>query len=62
MTPVTIDWLSHCSRCGRDHANLRFVPFINPVIDADGSVDTHWASCPTNGDPILLRKTEESES
>lgn len=43
-----------CARCGQDHEPLDFKAFERPVVDQDGTTWTHWAPCPTNGDPILL--------
>lgn len=37
-----------CTRCRQDHAGLRFLPLKHPTAEG-----THWARCPTNGEPIL---------
>lgn len=49
-----------CARCGGDHpeGTLEYRAFRQPVPDVDGDF-THWASCPTTGDPILLRRMDE---
>lgn len=51
-----------CSRCyGEGHADLEFEELTYPVeakVVIEGElVDvtmTHWAPCPTNGQPILM--------
>ena len=45
--------VGECARCGEDHEPIDFKAFERPVVDNDGTW-THWAPCPTNGDPILL--------
>jgi hypothetical protein len=42
-----------CARCGGDHPKLEFKKFKNPCIER-----THWALCPTTGEPILMRITD----
>lgn len=39
-----------CARCGEDHPDWDFQRFTRPCQDL-----THWAPCPTNGEPILLK-------
>lgn len=47
--------LKNCARCGETHADLPFKPLARPVYDdRDGELYTHWAPCPTNGDPIMM--------
>ena len=47
--------LNGCARChGDGHEGLVFKPLEHAVEDADGEY-THWAPCPTNGEPILMR-------
>jgi hypothetical protein len=43
-----------CARCGEDHEGLEFKLFTHVVDDMDGPW-THWALCPTNGEPILMK-------
>lgn len=45
-----------CARCGADHADLEFRALERHFAPPEASpiVWTHWAACPTNGDPILL--------
>ena len=39
-----------CARCqGEGHDNIHFNKFTHPIGDF-----THWALCPTNGEPILM--------
>ena len=43
----------HCARCGGDHENVDTKPFAKPFrLGVD--TWTHWAPCPTNGEPILV--------
>jgi hypothetical protein len=53
-----------CARCGQDHPQLVFKKFLRSV-EADEVGDnpswTHWAPCPTNGDPILMRVWTDEE-
>lgn len=56
-----------CARCGGDH-KLVFQPFERPVVIAapvefgrpsqPDQVLTHWATCPTNDEPILMAVKE----
>lgn len=47
----------NCARCSQDHLDLEFKPFTqaNPTY-------SHWALCPTNGEPILMRMIEDDEA
>lgn len=50
-----------CARChGDGHPGLRFEPLTFPVeMGLPGAaVMTHWAPCPTNGEPILFGTTK----
>jgi len=61
-TPISFDQIG-CARCGGDgHPGMTFMPLAHPVELDDGTAFTHWAPCPTNGEPILLliRKKDES--
>lgn len=40
----------NCARCGSTHPHVLFKPFANPPPDT-----THWAICPTLGEPILFQ-------
>lgn len=46
-----------CARCGGDHDNVQWEQLQRPIVDDDGTAWTHWAPCPTNGQPILQRHT-----
>lgn len=50
-----------CARCyGDGHTDLFFRELTHPVQIGDGLGSlTHWAPCPTNGEPILLRIVPE---
>ena len=50
--PVVVKRLVGCARCGRVHRNLSFATLTQPC-----GLLTHWAPCPTNGEPILLAIT-----
>lgn len=43
----------NCARCGMNHQAVQFFPFIQRPPDA-----THWAMCPNNAEPILMRVAE----
>lgn len=52
-----------CSRCGETHLDLKFGLLTNPVLGNDGKEEyTHWALCPTNGEPILMKVLERDEN
>jgi hypothetical protein len=47
--------LRGCARChGEGHENLWFHRLTHPVEIAPDTAFTHWAPCPTNGEPIML--------
>lgn len=51
----TID-LNGCARCqGDGHPDLTFAPLTHDVELDEEEDFTHWAPCPANGEPILLR-------
>lgn len=57
---ITTD-VRNCARCGMVHPNTKFLGFDNPVASPDGEIIwTHWALCPLNKQPILLRVIEET--
>lgn len=55
----TLDMVG-CARChAAEHPGVVFRPLTFPVeIEGEGDL-THWASCPTNGEPILMRYVED---
>jgi hypothetical protein len=53
-TTITIDQKG-CARChGEGHPQLTFSKLTHPLVEESGLELTHWAPCPTNGEPILL--------
>lgn len=53
---ITVD-VASCARCGQDHASVVFRPLTFPIEMDSGEPDlTHWAACPNNGQPILMRR------
>jgi hypothetical protein len=53
--PVKVEWMIGCSRCDAiGHANVTFQPMARPMELVGSPPLTHWAPCPTNGDPILM--------
>lgn len=61
---ITID-LNGCARChGEEHKQITFKKLTYPLSGLtayDGVVPTFWASCPTNGEPILMTDRPKSE-
>ncbi len=51
---VVISVFEDCVRCGETHENLDFLR-LEPPMDVGGVLFTHWALCPTNETPILLK-------
>lgn len=64
----TVQVVTHCARCGQNHCSLTFKKFSNPVRILEEKLKsrpfraipetilyTHWALCPLNGEPILMR-------
>jgi len=52
---IIIKDLIGCARChGEGHPGLQFRQFTHNAETPRGIVFTHWAPCPTNGEPILL--------
>lgn len=45
--------LTGCARCGGDHSVLVFRRLARGQTGVEHY--THWARCPTNGEPILMR-------
>jgi hypothetical protein len=45
-----------CARCGEDHASVAVRPLDRPMAPPEAAplAWTHWAPCPTNGQPIML--------
>lgn len=52
--------IRNCARCGKNHTQLQFQEFKQPVKDKDGDWN-YWAICPSSLDPILLRTQEKED-
>jgi len=52
-----------CARCGGDHDAVTFTRLTHPIDMEPGTpyFATHWAPCPTNGEPILLRAMPDDD-
>jgi hypothetical protein len=68
MTPsatkdeITIDQAG-CARChGDGHKQITFKRLTHPLVEEGGLQLTHWAPCPTNGEPILLAVVPKAEA
>lgn len=48
-----------CARCELDHDEVIFKPLTH-IIPYFGGPLTHWAPCPTNGQPILMKVIPET--
>jgi hypothetical protein len=46
-----------CSRCGKNHRELKAKKLTHPVRCPHRLTPlyTHWATCPTNKQPLLVR-------
>lgn len=56
-TDVTVD-LQGCARCdGPGHPGITFRK-LTRAIDTGEARFSHWAPCPTNGEPILMREMD----
>jgi hypothetical protein len=49
---ITVD-VKQCARCGKDHEKVVFKKLTQP-----GPRHSHWAPCPTNQEPIMMRVVE----
>jgi hypothetical protein len=47
-----------CGRCWGEHESVEFRTFARPSPVA-GELVTHWALCPTNGEPLFLSDLRE---
>lgn len=51
-----------CARCrGDGHEDVVWKPLTHAIEDTDGTLWTHWAPCPTNGEPILMRSFKKDD-
>lgn len=56
---ILVNGIDNCARCGGNHTEgVWFFRFTYPIQDKDGTLWTHWAACPTNGEPILAKMEE----
>lgn len=51
---VVIAFFENCVRCSGTHEDLEFER-LEPAMDVGGVLFTHWALCPSNKTPILLK-------
>lgn len=59
---ITFDQIG-CARCGGSgHPEITFVKLTHAMELDDGSRGTHWAPCPTNGEPIILFFVDKAEA
>ncbi len=52
----TVDTIVNCARCGETHTQVEARPFTKRT-----GRHTHFAACPTNGEPILFYSTNEPQ-
>lgn len=51
--------IENCVRCGENHKNVKFLKFTRPHHeDETNTTTTHYAYCPSNGEPIQLKSWE----
>lgn len=55
----TTPLLRNCARCTGDHRDMEWRPLTRPIEDSNGTRWNHWAPCPTNGEPILMKATDK---
>ncbi len=53
MSEHTFEELTGCARCGRTHTGVVFKPLTQTSEIGEYRM-THFAPCPTNGEPIIL--------
>lgn len=51
--------VTNCARCSETHGGMEFERLERPVLAE--YVMTHWAPCPTTGQPILAMVTTGEE-
>lgn len=52
---VKVIGVLNCARCGGDHKALKYRKLRQPIEDGDTTLWEWWATCPTTGEPILMR-------
>jgi hypothetical protein len=56
MSETIVESIRGCARChGDGHENLEFKELAYPVEISNYPPITHWAMCPTSGEPIMMR-------
>jgi hypothetical protein len=53
-TDIRVGWFKHCARCDGEHGPMLFKLLGVPMSRKGVVTHTHWASCPTTGEPILM--------
>jgi len=55
--------VQNCARCGGDHRGLLFHKLTRPFAPPEAApiVWTHYATCPTNFEPVLMCVTREND-
>jgi len=48
--------ITNCARCGGNHDLVTFLLLDRPCDDW-----THWGTCPTNGEPIMMKMKEAGD-
>ena len=51
---LTVPKVGNCARCHQDHYDVEFYKLAHPLEEGGY---THTASCPTNGEPIMLKQS-----
>lgn len=49
-----------CSACGKDHNNVLFWRFQQPMTNECGESFDYWCTCPDNGDPVLMKVADNA--
>lgn len=56
--------ITRCSRCGQDHDDVEARPLDRAFAPPEAAPLkwTHWAPCPTNGQPIMFIVTDVNDA
>lgn len=54
MRDIRVKGIRNCARCGCEHGPLTFRLLGAPMSRKGVVTHTHWAPCPTTGEPILM--------
>ena len=54
--------IKNCARCGEHHVSVEFKLLSRPMAPPEAAplVWTHFARCPSNGEPVMLAMTDEA--